>query len=481
MSRPVIVAEDGSELNRRELVSLVGQYERLLAAQPADLVCIAGDRELGCVLAYLASESLGLTVAWFGPAALQPGSTLLDRFTPDVLVVPVGALLRIGELEGAVVVDAPTPDVRVIRLRRGGAQVRVRETRLLLATSGSTGQSKVARLSGTGLAVSATGIRDALGIDVTDRAVTSLPLYYCYGLSVLSSHLSAGATVVLTDRPVTSPSFWRAFVATGCTTLPTVPFHLRWLVASPRRAGALAAAGSVTTSGGSLDRDVAERVRMALAPGVRGLYEMYGQTETSSRISVLRPVEAAGRPGSVGRPIAGVDVRIENDGREVKDGVPGAIVCRGATVMLGYATCRDELDHPDALGGRLDTGDVGYVEDGYLYVTGRRSRFVKPLGVRVALDELERLMRPDGTAVAVGLEGESAVVVVEGRRSDDADRYRSALIRLGLTGEHLQIRHLATLPRTASGKPDYPRLAAGCSPTAREALAADGTPTKERQ
>lgn len=480
MSRPSIVAEDGSSLDRREVTALVGQYERVLAARPTDLVCIAGDRELGCVLAYLAAGRLGQTVAWFGPAALQPGSTLLERFAPDVVVMPAGAHVLAGLPEGAVLADAPTPDVRVVRLGRGDAQTRVRDTRLLLATSGSTGQSKVARLSGAGLAVSVRGIREALGIDAADRAVTSLPLYYCYGLSVLDSHLSAGATVMLSSRSVTSQSFWRAFVAHGCTTLPAVPFHLRWLVSSPRRARALAAARKVTSSGGSLDRDVSERVRAALGPGARGLFEMYGQTEASSRICVLRPEDAAGRPGTVGRPISGVNVRIERDGREVADGATGSIVCRGATVMLGYATCRDELDLPDALRGRLDTGDVGHVVDGFLSVTGRRSRFVKPLGVRVALDELERLLRPDGSAAAVGLDDERAVVVVEGRRPDDTDRYRAALVRLGLTGEHLRVDHVAHLPRTPSGKPDYPLLAERSGPTAPGAPAPGVTSTKER-
>lgn len=472
MSRPVIVADGGPTLDRRQLALLVARYERVLDALPTDLVCIAGDRELGCVLAYLAAAKLGQTVAWFGPAALHEGSTLLDRFEPDVLVLPAGAPARTGALPGAVEVDAPTPDVRVVRFRRGSAESKVRDTRLLLTTSGSTGRSKVARLSGSGLVVSATGIRDALGIDVADRAVTSLPLTYCYGLSVLTSHLSAGATVVLTDRPVTSPAFWRTFTEARCTTLPAVPFHLRWLVSSPRRARALTAARTVTSSGAALDRDIADRVRATLAPGARGLIEMYGQTESSSRISILRPEDAAGRPGSVGRPIPGVDVRIECDGREVAEAGTGSIVCRGEPVMLGYATCRDDLDLPDALLGRLDTGDVGHVVDGFLYVTGRRSRFVKPLGVRVALDELERLLRTDGTAAAVGLDDERALIVVEGRRPDDRDRYQSALARLGLTGDHVRLDHAVQLPRTPSGKPDYPRIAA--------LHGSGGTPKKEQ-
>ena len=95
---------------------------------------------------------------------------------------------------------------------------------LLLSTSGSTGSPKLVRLSHTNLTSNATAIAEYLGIRSSDVAPTTLPLHYCYGLSVLNSHLTVGAAVMITDESVTSPMFWEDFRAAGCTTIAGVPY-----------------------------------------------------------------------------------------------------------------------------------------------------------------------------------------------------------------------------------------------------------------
>ncbi|BAS10619.1 long-chain-fatty-acid--CoA ligase [Arthrobacter sp. Hiyo4] len=107
---------------------------------------------------------------------------------------------------------------------------------LLLSTSGSTGSPKLVRLSYDNLQANAESIAEYLGITEYDRAMTTLPMSYCYGLSVINSHLLHGASLVLTDLSVVDPCFWDLFRSERATSFAAVPYTFELLerVGSPR-------------------------------------------------------------------------------------------------------------------------------------------------------------------------------------------------------------------------------------------------------
>ncbi len=146
---------------------------------------------------------------------------------------------------------------------------------MLLATSGSTGDPKLVRLSRDAVAHNAEAIGAALRITSAEIAPTSLPLFYSYGMSVLNSHLAAGATVVVIDGGVLSRDFWAAFDQHGATSLAGVPYHyemlarIRWTPAKHPTLRTLTQAGGrmrselitafhekIAEVGGGLVRDV---------------------------------------------------------------------------------------------------------------------------------------------------------------------------------------------------------------------------------
>jgi acyl-CoA synthetase (AMP-forming)/AMP-acid ligase II len=312
--------------------------------------------------------------------------------------------------------------------------------RVLLPTSGTTGSPKLVRLSAAAVEANARSIAEYLEIGPGERAVAGLPFHYSYGLSVLHSHLLAGATVVLPGDGILARGFWDAVREQACTSFAGVPYGYGLLERIGFRRMDLPALRTLTQAGGRLDPELARRMH-----GHRErFFVMYGQTEATARIAYVPPERLPDKPGSVGVAIPGGALAAEE----------GELVYRGPNVMLGYAHGHADLTRGDELGGTLHTGDLGHADaDGFFYVTGRRSRFAKVLGLRINLEDVEAaIARP---AAAVGGE-ERVVVYVEGEpdglAGTLADRFR-------LHPRAFEVRALDRLPLTATGKVDYPALA----------------------
>lgn len=191
---------------------------------------------------------------------------------------------------------------------------------------------------------------------------------------------------------------------------------------------------------------------------------MYGQTEASPRIAYLPPNMAGIAPDAIGIPIPGGELTLEDDkGQTIHgEGIEGELVYRGPNVMAGYALKRSDLAVAVALDS-LKTGDLGLRRsDGLFVITGRRSRFIKPLGRRISLDEVEQLLAEKGLVVAALAKGEGLLLIFEGRQSAP-----SAVVAadLGLPVGLVVSRRIRSLPRLPSGKIDYSALNAPASKT----------------
>ena len=324
---------------------------------------------------------------------------------------------------------------------------------LLLATSGSTGSPKLVRLSRESVQANASAIVRSLDITASDRAVTTLPMQYCYGLSVITSHLTAGATVVLTDRSVVDECFWRLFGATGATTLAGVPhtFDLLDRVGFPEMA--LPTLRTVTQAGGRLHPDTVRRYAALGARRGWDLFVMYGQTEATARMAYLPPALAASHPHTIGVPVPGGRFAIHDPD---DDGV-GELVYSGPNVMLGYAAGLADL----GLGRTVDvlrTGDLGRrTPEGLYEVVGRRSRFIKPCGLRVDLDRVEVLLGDHGVHGACT--GDDHQLVVAVTQPDHVERAAGVVSdHLGLRGTHVRVVLVEEVPRLTNGKVDHAEL-----------------------
>ncbi|MFC6090070.1 AMP-binding protein [Saccharothrix lopnurensis] len=461
---PAVHLVGGRALSYGELAALVREVERSLRHDTKALVLCAGDRDLSTLTAYLAALRLGHSVA-FLPASAE----VLAAYRPEFVVPAPGGGSDLADLGYAPVEDVagehvPGADVGGPHVFRGRSARPAGDIfpdlALLLSTSGTTGSPKAVRLSYDGLADNAAAIVRALGVTAAERAPTTLPITHAYGLSVVNSHLSAGAGVVLTDRSPLSLAMWDHATRAGATSFAAVP--TTYAAFGPAHADLLERSEirTMTQSGARLGDELTMRLVRMMERRRGRFFPMYGQTEATSRITCLDPAALPDRLGSVGTAVPGGVITIAP--AEVHDRAApgeGAVHYRGPGVMLGYATGRDDLGRGPEV-DVLDTGDLGYLRDGYLYLTGRTKRIAKVLGVRTSLDDLERVVERADHPSAVVCDDD--VVYLFGAGDPDVhERQRRRLAEvLGVPSRHVAVRHVDHLPRTPGGKVDYRALAA---------------------
>lgn len=325
---------------------------------------------------------------------------------------------------------------------------------LLLSTSGSTGSPKLVRLSRANVLANAASIATYLGLSDADRGITSLPLHYCYGLSVLTSHLLSGGGLVLTDLSVADDCFWELARAHAVTGMAGVPYTFDLLDSSGFESRDRPALRYLTQAGGRMSPE--QVVRYAELGRRQGweLFVMYGQTEATARMAYLPSHLAADRPTAVGVPVPGGSFRLAQvDGHE--EGV-GELVYAGANVMMGYATTTADLARGPEL-TELHTGDLArQADDGLWEICGRLDRHAKVFGLRIDLVRLEAGLPP---ATALVTHGDVLHAFVT--RARDRERMRERLLALtGLPGGAIRTHLVERLPTTSRGKTDHAALRA---------------------
>ncbi|CAN5727485.1 N/A [soil metagenome] len=407
-----------------------------LALDTRSLVVLGGSRSLEYVVTYLALLSDGHVPLLAGDHADRLSTT----WSANAMVHVDGDHVDVRHLP-----MASRPDLHP-------------DLGLLMSTSGSLGSPKLVRLSHRNLVSNAEAIATALDLRSTDRGITSLPLHYCYGLSVLHSHLVVGGGVVLTDASVVDPCFWAALANHRVTNVAGVPHTFDLLDQLGPDLLQAPSLRLITQAGGRL---APERVRewneRANSWGA-DFVVMYGQTEATARMAVLPPDVATRRPGAVGRAVPGGELFL----RAVDGAAPdtGELVYRGPNVMMGYATNPGHL----AVGPELDelaTGDLArhHPDDDVFEIVGRRARFVKPFGLRIDLDALEGELAAALKLTDVAVAGDDDRIAIFAPGAEPAAVAGNARRLTTLPARCISVDVELPVPRTSSEKVDYRAIA----------------------
>jgi acyl-CoA synthetase (AMP-forming)/AMP-acid ligase II len=337
---------------------------------------------------------------------------------------------------------------------------------VLMPTSGSTGVPRLVKVSHGNLIANTEAIIRSQQLAADERAMLIMPVSYCFGASILHTHLYRGGAVVFDSRFMFPDRVLQAINTYGCTTFAGVPTVYNILLRrSNLRSIALPSLRRFLQAGGALAPENIQEFR-SIVPHA-DFYAMYGQTEATSRISCLPAARVDEKPGSVGPPLDNLSVRIVDDlGQQLRHGQTGEIQVSGPSVCAGY------LDDPEASRSKFDqgwlkTGDLGCVdEDGCLWIKGRTSDFIKIRGYRVSLTEVEarvaaiagvRECAVAGVPHPEAGEALAVFIVKEDGDSDGAALVEPALvekIRQALPAQWTcaSVRVVAELPRTANGK-----------------------------
>ena len=336
------------------------------------------------------------------------------------------------------------------------------ELALLLTTSGSTGSPKFVRQSYENVLDNARSIVEYLELDDSERPITTLPMNYTYGLSIINSHFLVGATLLMTEKTLMQKEFWQFFKNQEATSFGGVPYTYEMLDKLRFTRMDLPSLRYMTQAGGKLLPELHEKFAKNAAETGRKFVVMYGQCEATARMGYLPAEKSVEKKGSMGIAIPGGKFHlIAADGSTVTEPfTTGELVYEGKNVTLGYAECAEDLIKGDERGGILETGDMAqFDEDGYYYIVGRKKRFLKIYGNRVNLDEIDRMIKAEFgiEAASTGFDDNMYIFITE---ADKEKQVLDMVVRkTRLNSLAFKVVTVDEIPKNDSGKTLYKELA----------------------
>lgn len=355
------------------------------------LIFILSENKIGALLGYVASIC-SRVVPLIISAATEKSlyERLYDMYKPEYLWVPQHLANGLG-------FEPLYTNWEYVLVMTGNPHVPMYEDlSLLLPTSGSTGSPKLVRHSYRNLEANAENVSRLFRLEGTEKAMAILPMHYTMGLSVVTSHLYAGATLLLSGRSLLDRGFWT--MLKEATSFTGVPYSYDILVKMRFTRMELPNLKVITQGGGKLTADIWNILAQYAHDKGKQFIATYGQSECTARMAYLPPELALEKICSIGKAEPGGQLSLVDDnGNETFEGeAQGEMVYRGENVTLGYATCQDDLTKGDENHGLIHTGDLARRDaDGCYFIIGRIKRFLKIFGLRIGLDEVEQMIKSE--------------------------------------------------------------------------------------
>ena len=458
---------------------LVASHLLRLGARKGDRIILIADNSLFWVACYLGAMQAGLVSVPVAPAVPPGDLEYLLEVTGANIVCAQASVLKTHAawLAGLQVltdreVTSPAPANSQRSLPSlsadttpadGYAEVGDTDLAALVFTSGSTGKPRGVMVTHANIVANTDSIVSYLSLTDRDRIMAVLPFHYCYGASLLHTHLLVGGELVLENRFMYPEIVLQRLIETRCTGFAGVPSHFQILLRnSTLRNKRFPDLRYLQQAGGYLAPSFILELKAAL-PDTR-VFVMYGQTEATARLSFLPPDDLGRKLGSIGRGMPGVALRVLNEaGTAVQPGEVGEIVAEGANITRGYWQAPRETEEVFR-NGALYTGDLARVdEEGFIFIVDRAKDFLKCRGEKVSCRTIEEVLLEFDElveAAVIGIpddvlgEAVKAFVVPRKRDAEGVAESLAAFCKTRLPSHHLpkQIVVLSSLPKNSAGK-----------------------------
>lgn len=382
-----VIDDSGRSITYGEICDFTQEFAEHLPQR--SLIFLLSENRIGSLLGYTAALSNRI-VPLIISAATEEGlyNQLYDLYQPEYLWLPQ------TKAEGKDVIFSAWEYCLV---KTGNPSTPMYdELSLLLPTSGSTGSPKLVRHNYRNIEANADNVHRLFKLDGTEKAMAILPMHYTMGLSVIASHLLAGATLLLSGRSLLDKGFWATLKE--ATSFTGVPYSYEILTKMRFTRMDLPNLKVITQGGGKLTEAMWNTLAQYAKDKGKQFIATYGQSECTARMAYLPAELATEKICSIGIAEPGGQLSIVDDnGNETFEGeAQGEMVYRGENVTLGYATCREDLLKGDENHGIMHTGDLARRDaDGCYFIIGRLKRFLKIFGLRIGLDEVERMIKEE--------------------------------------------------------------------------------------
>ena len=382
-------------------------------------------------------------------------ANMMDIYLPAYLCVPAGNSLT-GKYESVKEVYG------YVLLSTGNEPCPMHEDLShLLPTSGSTGSPKLVRHKYENIDAAALNISTFFELAPEDRPLLVLPLYYTMGLSVVFSHLYAGATVLITNQNMTDRAFWTFIKEQKATSFTGVPYSYEILNLMRFFRMDLPDLKLLTQGGGKMPKALNLKFAEYCRDNGKKWIATYGQSEGTARMAWLPAEYAVDKVGSIGKAVPNGELSlVDMDGNLITEpNVQGEMCYRGKNVTMGYARKREDLMLGDERNGYMKTGDLAYRdEDGCYYIVGRMGRFLKLFGMRIGLDECEQIIKAKYPVECACTGTDEKMFVYITDESLTAGVKDELVAKTKLVATAFEIRVIPAIPKNEAGKVLYSKL-----------------------
>lgn len=390
--RIAVIDDSGLSVTYGEICDFSPRFARAIPKR--SFIFILAENKIGSLLGYTGALSSGIVPLVISAKTEKSlYETLRDMYSPAYLWLPNEMVSELGYSPAGFAERGYT------LVKTGFASPSLNEDlALLLPTSGSTGSPKLVRHSYRNIEANAYNVLRLFGLTEDERPMAALPMHYTMGLSVIASHLLAGATIILSGRSLLDKGFWQMMREHHVTSFTGVPYSFELLSKLRFFRMDLPDLHTITQGGGKMTEELFKACADYAEQKGKRFIATYGQTECTARMAYLPAELATSKICSIGIAEPGGQLSIiDKDGNESFEGeAEGEMVYRGENVTLGYATCVEDLQKGDENHGLMHTGDLARRDsDGCYFIIGRLKRFLKIFGLRIGLDEVERMIKSE--------------------------------------------------------------------------------------
>lgn len=454
--RNAAIDDEGNSITYAELQKFSDLLKEECGRTLAFILC---ENSIGSLAGYVAMINAQIVpIMLAADLDIEMCNSLLGTYEPEFLWVPTNRVLEFHQYSKVF----EKYGYCLLKMDNSVKTLLYPDLALLLTTSGSTGSPKLVRQSYQNIKSNTESIIEYLELDQTERPITTLPMNYTYGLSIINTHLYVGATILLTSKTLMQKEFWKFFKDEKATSFGGVPYTYEILKKLKFSRMELPSLRTMTQAGGKLTPELhKEFAELALERNQKFIV-MYGQTEATARMAYLPSHKAIEKCGSMGIPIPGGRFSlIDAEGKTIENAdVVGELVYEGENVTLGYAECKKDLQKGDMRSGRLVTGDMAKRDkDGFYYIVGRKKRFLKMYGKRVNLDEIERMVKAKFSGVdcaTAGIDDHMYIFVADKFCVNAVKKYIVEATHLNAIG--INVQYISGIPKNDAGKILYKEL-----------------------
>lgn len=445
--------DSGYALTYGEVCDIINQLTELKL--PRSVVFNLCESCVGSLLGYLAFENNG-QVPLLLSANMDKGlrTNLEQAYLPSYYWMPER---KVAEIDGEKLFSA----CGYVLVKTNNEPYPLNENlSMLLTTSGSTGSPKLVRHKYGNLEANAANVAKAFSWTEEENGICDLPMNYTMGLNVINSYLITGATVLMVKANLMDPEFWKFIKKQEGTSFTGVPFSYEVM----RRIGFdkmdLPKLYTLAEGGGKLTDKMFKWVATYAKNSGKRFCATFGTSETSARMAFLNPNLALEKIGSIGKAIPNGELFLIDEVKNEDGSSTGELAYRGPNVTMGYALCREDLMKDDEFCGEYHTGDIAKRDaEGYYYIIGRKGRFLKLFGLRVSLDETERILKtqyPNADFVCTGDDKKMSIFTTDKKLRDEVIPFISE--KTNIHNSAFRVYVIEKIPRNEYGKVKFAEL-----------------------